>query len=198
MDGRFLHVVEHYTALKRSKALTAATTWVNPENTVLNERHYCCIICTAGKSRDKRETGQAIPKTGSGWWLLGTRTGNRVQVPAGLGFCSEGGTCRWRVHCLSPASNPGRCGGQDRPGEGPGVSARLPPQPLPTTVHNVCNWTVAQVFTARRPRLSASPSWESPPLTCLPQVFSLSPAPPEFLPNSLHQFFTPPLLGPDQ
>lgn len=131
MDGRFLHVVEHYTALKRSKALTAATTWVNPENTVLNERHYCCIICTAGKSRDKRETGQAIPKTGSGWWLLGTRTGNRVQVPAGLGFCSEGGTCRWRVHCLSPASNPGRCGG---PGQAWGRpwSFCAPPASAPT------------------------------------------------------------------
>ena len=50
---RSLHTREHHSALKSGEALTLATTWMDPEDTMLGER------------RRHRRTQRVIPLTGN-------------------------------------------------------------------------------------------------------------------------------------
>ena len=54
-----LHTREHHSAMKRSEALTLATMWMDPENTMLSERSQTqedtlCVILLMGDVQNRQ------------------------------------------------------------------------------------------------------------------------------------------------
>ena len=101
MDNQMwsLHTWEHHSALKRGEALTLATTWMDPGNTVLSERcrhrrtHRVWLhwreACRAGRSADT--VGSCCQGLGSTEWRV-IANGNRMS--------SGGRRMFWNVNTL--------------------------------------------------------------------------------------------------
>ena len=72
-----LHTREHHSARKRREALTLATTWMDPENTMLSERSQTqkdprCVIPLMGNVQNRqihrhREWVRGCQGPGRGW-----------------------------------------------------------------------------------------------------------------------------------
>ena len=73
------HTLEHHSAMKRREALTLATTWMDPENTMLSERSQIqkdtqCVIPLIGNVQNRpvcRDSGFMVVRS----WGRGTGRG---------------------------------------------------------------------------------------------------------------------------